>query len=316
MRISVGELARHGDMKKLRTVDRVVMHPLYIGETFANDIALVRLEKEVDWEDSVQPICFSDVNLPADPLVNELSLVFPSNYISLPDEPNSAGNKTEEEEEKLNSFNSPMSILASLLRLLRGNERLSSLNISELEERSDETSQTFVLPFIQRFISSFDPDNIVNNIPSHPRDVSVSKNSMNEIGDTISPFSGMTATVIGWGYTNEKEKGGQRSETLLKVDVPIISNQLCQTWFEEEAMKEKMDPVVVNDGRICAGTELGGKDSCLGDSGGPLMIKQDGRHMLVGVVSTGIGCGRPKLPGLYTRVHSYLDWITETLESS
>ena len=81
-------------------------------------------------------------------------------------------------------------------------------------------------------------------------------------------------------------------------------------------MKEKMDPVVVNDGRICAGTELGGKDSCLGDSGGPLMIKQDGRHMLVGVVSTGIGCGRPKLPGLYTRVHSYLDWITETLESS
>ena len=369
--MSAGELTRRGDAKNLMTIDRVVMHPFYIGESFTNDIALVRLKKEVSWNDLVQPICFSDVNLPADPLLNASSLILPSknvsipqksnftvvnlpvdlllntsslilpsnnfsvpeksnltdvnllvntsslilpSNISLPEKLNFTGNSTKDEEQ---SDDSRMSFLAAILRLFTGNER-PSLPITELEEESDndsnESSNKLLLPLIQRLISSSDSNNLDKNIPSHPRDVS-SNNVMNEIGDVKSPFSGETATVIGWGYTNEKEKGGQRSEMLLKVDVPIISNQLCQVWFNEESNKQESEIIVISDGRICAGTELGGKDSCLGDSGGPLMIKQDGRYVLVGVVSTGIGCGRPKLPGLYTRVHTYLDWITENLES-
>jgi hypothetical protein len=45
------------------------------------------------------------------------------------------------------------------------------------------------------------------------------------------------------------------------------------------------------------------------DSGGPLMVGDDDRVTVVGVISTGIGCARPKLPGLYTRLSSYSTWI-------
>lgn len=54
-----------------------------------------------------------------------------------------------------------------------------------------------------------------------------------------------------------------------------------------------------------------------GDSGGPLLTAPDaeGRQVTVGVVSAGIGCGRPLLPGLYTRVSRFIDWIADKLKA-
>lgn len=47
------------------------------------------------------------------------------------------------------------------------------------------------------------------------------------------------------------------------------------------------------------------------DSGGPLQVLDRIRgniRTIVGVTSTGIGCGGD-IPGIYTRVFGYLDWI-------
>ena len=44
------------------------------------------------------------------------------------------------------------------------------------------------------------------------------------------------------------------------------------------------------------------------------MVKHStGRYVLAGITSWGVGCARPKLPGVYTRTQSYLDWIIGTI---
>lgn len=44
--------------------------------------------------------------------------------------------------------------------------------------------------------------------------------------------------------------------------------------------------------------------------------RSDGQMIVVGVVSTGIGCARPYLPGLYTRISEYIPWIHSIVSNS
>ncbi|RLN90061.1 hypothetical protein BBJ28_00015241 [Nothophytophthora sp. Chile5] len=103
---------------------------------------------------------------------------------------------------------------------------------------------------------------------------------------------GTVATVRGWGLT----ENGSESETLQEVNVAIISNADCNKEYDDR----------ITDGMICAG-DGNGKDSCNGDSGGPLMAND----VLVGLVSWGGECGVNA--GVYTRVSFVLDYINDIL---
>ncbi|WP_086820586.1 trypsin-like serine protease [Allokutzneria sp. NRRL B-24872] len=109
---------------------------------------------------------------------------------------------------------------------------------------------------------------------------------------------GATSTVLGWGTTSS---GGSASRYLLKVDVPVTSDETCKTAYSQYS----------NTSMVCAGVPEGGKDSCQGDSGGPLI----GGGKLIGVVSWGEGCAAPKKPGVYARVSSYNDVLQEQIKS-
>ncbi|XP_050672347.1 trypsin-7-like isoform X8 [Leptidea sinapis] len=95
-------------------------------------------------------------------------------------------------------------------------------------------------------------------------------------------------TVSGWGNTAEN---GTLSHTLRAVEMNIVSTVECRKVYGNEAITQR---------KICAGVPEGGKDTCQGDSGGPLVYSSTKKQ--VGIVSSGYGCARPGIPGIYTNL--------------
>lgn len=46
-----------------------------------------------------------------------------------------------------------------------------------------------------------------------------------------------------------------------------------------------------------------------GDSGGPLIVPDNGRFYLIGITSAGFGCGIDHQPGIYHNVQKTSKWI-------
>ncbi|KAH8322962.1 hypothetical protein KR059_012133 [Drosophila kikkawai] len=105
-------------------------------------------------------------------------------------------------------------------------------------------------------------------------------------------FAGMSVVASGWGAMVEMTNSDSMQYTELKV----ISNAECAQEYD-----------VVTAGVICA---KGLKDEtvCTGDSGGPLVLKDT--QVVVGITSFGPADGcETNIPGGFTRVTHYLDWI-------
>ena len=43
------------------------------------------------------------------------------------------------------------------------------------------------------------------------------------------------------------------------------------------------------------------------------MVEDKDQLVVVGIVAAGKGCARASLPGVYTRIGSYIDWIREQI---
>ena len=121
--------------------------------------------------------------------------------------------------------------------------------------------------------------------------------------------------VLGWGDT---EDGGDQSQDLREVDLPIVDDSTCEAAYGSEFFADTM---------FCAGYEEGGADSCQGDSGGPLMVDtgsgtatgsdtSNEGWKLAGIVSWGDGCAQPGKYGVYTDLRNggIRDWIYSTID--
>ncbi|GMF14139.1 unnamed protein product [Phytophthora lilii] len=119
-------------------------------------------------------------------------------------------------------------------------------------------------------------------------------------GSDITP--NMWATVMGWGDTSYPN--GTTSDILLSVQLPLWENVDCVPLFN------------IDETMVCAGG-VADKDSCIGDTGGPL-IKEKGKgdadDILIGLVSWGSGCGQQSVPAVYSLVSAAMEWIESVIK--
>lgn len=114
--------------------------------------------------------------------------------------------------------------------------------------------------------------------------------------DPTFPVDGDNITIAGFGTMSED--GGVLSSILREVSVNVQSFELCQeTWHDILPVDQDL--------HLCSGTVEGGKDACNSDSGSPIFFDDT----VVAIVVDGIGCGRPNIPSLNTRVSAHADWI-------
>jgi len=117
-----------------------------------------------------------------------------------------------------------------------------------------------------------------------------------------SDYAGAVATVTGFGRTGYNES---QSNFLREVDIDVISNKQCLELFNKQWVGSEEDFKTM----ICAG-KLDGTGGCMGDSGGPLITKENHYNVLIGVVSFGSQyCDSYGVFVRVTDVTDVQDWI-------
>jgi len=113
------------------------------------------------------------------------------------------------------------------------------------------------------------------------------------------PVLGELGVALGWGALRD---GGMISTRLREVSLPVVGNVDCFVLYR--------DSFDSRDAFCAGGSPSGPQDACQGDSGGPLLVLRDGVYVIAGIVSGGFGCGLRGVPGVYTRVETFYEWIT------
>lgn len=114
------------------------------------------------------------------------------------------------------------------------------------------------------------------------------------------------AVVAGWGKIDGYEE--TLSKDLQFAYIDTFSTSECQKKYDQYRAFS-YEKVVITRNMMCAGDNQ--TDSCAGDSGGPLMYVDPHTETwtIAGVVSFGPNSCGNGIPGVYTRVDRYLDWI-------
>ncbi|CEG43594.1 Trypsin [Plasmopara halstedii] len=116
-----------------------------------------------------------------------------------------------------------------------------------------------------------------------------------EASRTISPDT--LTTTFGWGST-DPTKCDAVAEELHSVDLPVWDNEACRKALGFDFIDDKF---------ICAGGEEG-KGPMLVDMGGPLVIKENDKFEVVGMLSYALEGAKGK-PSVFGNLAKALPWI-------
>ncbi|XP_039986493.1 mannan-binding lectin serine protease 1 [Xiphias gladius] len=151
--------------------------------------------------------------------------------------------------------------------------------------------------------------------------------------DPPTPVHNSLGVVAGWGISNPNASSssgdppslasdptvaadlGVTSDLLQYVKLPVVSQDECQASYTSRSVSYN-----ITDNMFCAGFFEGGRDTCLGDSGGAFVMEDEvsRRWVVFGLVSWGgpEECGSQRVYGVYTRVAKYAEWIQSHLQTA
>lgn len=114
--------------------------------------------------------------------------------------------------------------------------------------------------------------------------------------------------AAGWGRIKDTDL--KMSTHLRKVKLDRFEHEQCQQIY---GFNEELHGGINRRTQICAGSMNDSRDTCHGDSGGPLFVYHPDfkcQFLILGLTSFGkSGCGTQGYPSVYTRIQRYLDWI-------
>lgn len=108
---------------------------------------------------------------------------------------------------------------------------------------------------------------------------------------------GRLAKIAGWGNTIRQPPSGSNGSYYPKrmrvARVPIVSDARARNVYGRSYVGSLM---------VAAGKER--KDTCFGDSGGPIFANVAGNRYQIGITSFGRGCATRTFPGVYSEVNA------------
>lgn len=96
-------------------------------------------------------------------------------------------------------------------------------------------------------------------------------------------------------------------EEVLTIDQTVISNAECQARLGDNGHM-----VTVN--HFCAIDRQGKTNACVHDEGAGFIAQDDGKTVLMGVLSFVTNMCRPEYPAVYLRVNDYRLWIDSSMQ--
>merc|ERR1711957_577703 len=121
--------------------------------------------------------------------------------------------------------------------------------------------------------------------------------------------------AIGMGKTSyngdwSNDENGVWSDDLLEVDLNYIANDRCDEFYSGIHSRD------ITNNMLCTLTP--NKDTCQGDTGGPLIKRGEKAEddVVVGITSFVKYVCDNGLPGVFARVSSKYDWIKSTVEDN
>ncbi|CAF1577370.1 unnamed protein product [Rotaria sp. Silwood1] len=168
-------------------------------------------------------------------------------------------------------------------------ESLFILRIGIHDIRSTRTDEIYGVKRIfvhERFISStFENDIAIIRLD---RPVIITKYTLPICLPSNNILPGTQVTIAGWGTITETSR--VHSNVLRQANVNILPATNCRVYTDVHYDTSK---------QLCAAALDWSKDTCAGDSGGPLMYQENGEWTISGITSYGYGCSKRGFPGVY-----------------